>query len=92
MYTQQTAPSPYVTATETFPCGSTVEMAGDLVRVELWCCMAASKFLCQSCLLSRGTPTAGCIVGPTGHGAVGSSTLAPGGGWELMITGGEGRS
>lgn len=41
--------------------------------------MAASRFLCQSCLLSRGTPTAGCMVGPTGWGALGSSTTAEGG-------------
>ena len=44
----------------------------------LWWSMAASRFLCHSCLLSRGTPTAGCMDGPTGRGALGSSCLASG--------------
>ena len=67
-------------------------MAGCLASVLLWCWMAASRFLCQSCRLSRGTPTAGCMVGPTGRGALGSSSLVPGeGGRERVVRRGRGR-
>ena len=68
----------YVSATDTLPCGSTTEMAGCFASTVLWWSMAASRFLCHSCLLSRGTPTAGCMEGPTGRGALGSSCLASG--------------
>ena len=54
-----------------------MEIAGCFASAVLWWSIAASRFLCHSCLLSRGTPTAGCMDGPTGRGAFGSSCLAP---------------